>query len=187
MLTGQHHLKRKQCENVEDVSQSIVKKRRVLAPLPRQRPGMSTAAGVRATMEARAVARMTSVVVTTATLVGAPVLCPPPAPSCPVMWTSAHAVASVAARPTECRQIAMCRRKHPLRDVEMKDASASLPQPMTVFPPPVSVPVHVLVPAAACAQYQKASKDVLAARRIAVPRKKKANKEDDVEDMEVDG
>ncbi|KAG0241989.1 hypothetical protein BG011_003398, partial [Mortierella polycephala] len=40
------------------------------------------------------------------------------------------------------------------------------------------------MPAAACAQYQKAPQCVLAARKIAAPRKQKPKKEDGVEDME---
>ncbi|KAF9176539.1 hypothetical protein BGZ51_000332 [Haplosporangium sp. Z 767] len=185
VLTDQHHLKRKQCDDAEEIPRPVVKKHRILVALPRRRPGMSMAAGVRAAVEARAVARMTSVVVMIITLVGTTTLCPPPTSAYPAMWTSTHAVASVSARPTKCRQVAMCRRKHPLEDVEVKDVSASLPLPMTVFPLPTSVPVPV--PAVTCAQYQKASKDLLTVRRIAVLRKKKVNKEDDVEDIEVDG
>ncbi|KAF9193634.1 hypothetical protein BGZ51_002581 [Haplosporangium sp. Z 767] len=131
----------------------------------------------------KAVARMTSVAVK-ATVVGATALCSSSAPPCPNSWTSAPEPAYIAARRTKGREIAMCRRQHEIQDVEMEDVSAALPMSATALhqSAPVSVPA-----AATCAQYQKAPKDVLAARRIAVPRKPKVKKEDGVEDMEVDG
>ncbi|KAG0243554.1 hypothetical protein BG011_003098 [Mortierella polycephala] len=178
---GQRHLKRTQCEDADDALHSIMKKRRILAPLPRRLPSMSTAAGVRAAVEARAIARMTSVAVSAATLVGATTLCPPPPPPCPTVRTSAHAAASVPARSVEGRQIAMCRVRREVRDVEMKDVSSSLPLPLTAHFQPAPVTVTVPHP-----QFQQASRSVLAARKIAMPRKRMAKKDDDVEDMDVD-
>ncbi|KAG0253647.1 hypothetical protein BG011_006243 [Mortierella polycephala] len=175
------HLKRRQCEDAGEVPHCINKKRRILPPPPRRRPGMSTAAGVRAMVEAKAVARMTSVAVR-ATVVGVTALCPPSAPPRPTTWTSTDTAASARARRADTREIAICRQRYEVRDVEMKDVSAALPMSATVLHH--SAPVST--PAAACAQYQKAPKNILATRRIAVPRTQKPKKEDGVEDMEVD-